>query len=268
MRIRIRHETHYAYGQPLHRLVQYLRMTPRDSARQTVRRWKVTTPGNLVAWTDHLGNLCHTLVLDSPEKTVSITAEGEVETVDTGGTVPAKHSTLPVPVYLRQTVFTRPDAALLDLAESFRPAMAADRLSVLHDLMRAVHAAIRYTEGATHVHTTAAEALRDGAGVCQDHAHVFISCCRALGVPARYVGGYLVSSDDEEQHAAGHAWASALVPDLGWVSFDAANGVSATGRYVAAAIGHDYADASPVRGLRQGGGTETMDVVIRLSVTQ
>jgi len=268
MRIHIRHETHYAYSQPLHRLVQYLRMTPRNSARQAVKRWKVTAPGNLGSWTDHLGNRCHTLVLDRPEKAVSIVAEGEVETVDTAGTVPAHYTTLPVPVYLRQTAFTRPDAAVLDLAESFRAGIESDRLSALHDLMRAVHGAIRYTEGATHVHTTAAEALADGVGVCQDHAHVFISCCRALGVPARYIGGYLVSSDDEEQHAAGHAWASALVPDLGWVSFDAANGVSATHGYVAAAIGLDYAEASPVRGLRQGGGAESMDVVVRLSVMQ
>lgn len=269
MRIRIRHETHYDYSAPLGRLVQYLRMTPRDSARQKVTRWTVTGPGRLTRWTDHLGNRCHTHVFDRPEETVALAAEGEVETTDTGGTVPATHSTLPVPVYLRQTTFTRPDARLVEFAEGFRPAMEADRLSALHDLMLAVHKAVRYVEGASHVHTTAAEALADGVGVCQDHAHVFISACRILGIPARYVGGYLAPSDDRaDEYAAGHAWASALVPDIGWVSFDAANGVSATQAYVAAAIGLDYSEASPVRGVRQGGGEETMTVRVRLSVLQ
>lgn len=266
MRIRIRHETHYEYAAPLARLVQYLRMSPRDSARQKVGQWRVTAPGNLVPWIDHMGNRCHILVLDRPVRAVSIVAEGEVETVETAGTVPAAYSTLPEQVYLRETEFTRPDAALLEFAEGFRAGMEADRLSALHELMAAVHGAIRYVEGASDVHTTAADALADGVGVCQDHAHVFIACCRALGVPARYVGGYLVSSEGgEQEHSAGHAWASALVPDIGWVSFDAANGVSATEHYVAAAIGLDYAGASPVRGVRQGGGEETMEVRVRLS---
>jgi transglutaminase-like putative cysteine protease len=114
------------------------------------------------------------------------------------------------------------------------------------------------------VHTTAAEALADGAGVCQDHAHVFISACRILGVPARYVGGYLATADKPEEHAAGHAWACAQVPDLGWVSFDPANAVSASERYVRATLGLDYGDVSPVRGVRQGGGEETLSVAIRL----
>lgn len=269
MRIRIRHETRYTYDAPLAGLVQYLRMTPRDSARQTVRRWSLTAPGNLTAWRDHHDNRCHTLVLGRAEahQLITVVAEGEVETVDTAGVVPTHFSALPHSVYLRETAFTRPDPAIRDFAEPMRALVAADRLDGLHEVMRRVNAAVRYTEGATHVHTTASEALADGEGVCQDHAHIFIAACRFLGVPARYIGGYLLSSDDPgEVHAAGHAWASALVPDFGWVSFDPANGVSATQHYVAAATGLDYLGASPVRGVRRGGGDETLEVRVALSL--
>lgn len=267
MRIRIRHETRYDYDAPLVNLVQYLRMNPRNSARQKVERWRVAAPGTLTPWTDHHGNLCHTLTIRRPVEGVTVVAEGEVETFDTAGVVPQAYATLPERVYLRETAFTRCDATVRDFAEPSRKAMEKDRLAGLHDVMKRVHAWVRYIEGATDVHTTASEALADGSGVCQDHAHVFIAACRTLGVPARYVGGYLVSSDDPGQvYGAGHAWASALVPDFGWVSFDPANGVSATQHYVAAAIGLDYSGASPAQGIRRGGGDETMTVRVSLSV--
>lgn len=267
MRLRIRHETRYAYETPLIGMVQYLRMSPRDSARQKVHRWSVVAPGSPAQWTDHHGNRCHALNVDRATDEVTIIARGEVETFDTAGVVSAAQATLPERVYLRETAFTRPDGRVRDVAEPVRRLMDRDRLDGLHELMNRVHRAVRYVEGATHVHTTASQALEDGSGVCQDHAHVFIACCRALGVPARYVGGYLLSSDDAtEEQDAGHAWASALVPDFGWVSFDAANGVSATQHYVAAAVGLDYAEASPARGVRRGGGEETMTVRVAVSL--
>ena len=95
-------------------------------------------------------------------------------------------------------------------------------LEGLHALMAEIHARVAYEIGATHAHTTAAEAFADGRGVCQDHAHIFIAAARAVGIPARYVTGYLVTGQGASSTAA-HAWAEALVPDLGWVGFDPAN---------------------------------------------
>ena len=120
--------------------------------------------------------------------------------------------------------------------------------------------------GSTSASHTAAESFALGAGVCQDHTHVFIACCRALGVPARYVSGYVDPAGG--QQATSHAWAEVRIPGLGWVGFDAANGVSPTAAYVRVATGLDYADAAPVRGVRRGGAAETLAVAVEVQQVQ
>ena len=94
--------------------------------------------------------------------------------------------------------------------------------------------------------------------MCQDLSHIFIAAARSLGIPARYVGGYFHRNDGVIEQDAGHAWAEAFVPDLGWVAFDTANGISATDAHVRVAVGLDYLGAAPVRGMRYGGGGETL----------
>jgi transglutaminase-like putative cysteine protease len=139
-------------------------------------------------------------------------------------------------------------------SERWRGAMRASAgLPQLHDLMGDVRDAIDYEIGASHAHTTAAEALKDGAGVCQDHAHVFISAARTLGIPARYVSGYMATAPGEVAEAS-HAWAEAHVPDLGWVGFDVANRVCPDERYVRVAVAMDVGGARPVKGIRRGPG--------------
>jgi transglutaminase-like putative cysteine protease len=128
--------------------------------------------------------------------------------------------------------------------------------------MNGIREAVDYVVGATDVQTTAGEALRAGHGVCQDHAHVFMACARLLGVPARYVSGYLVTGDGEQVFEASHAWAEAHIEDLGWVAFDPANAVCATDRYVRVAVGRDYRDAAPTRGVRRGVAEEHLEVSI------
>ena len=112
--------------------------------------------------------------------------------------------------------------------------------------------------------TTAAEAFASRRGVCQDHAHILIAAVRRLGIPARYVSGYLWTGNAGEALSAGHAWAECRVEGLGWVSFDPANGICATDAYVRVAAGFDYATACPVRGVRTGGGAERMTTEVRL----
>lgn len=266
MRILIQHRTEYRYSQPLMQSVQYVRLTPRSGASQTVNRWKLACPGaDLTEWTDHYGNICHTLVIARPTTSMVIEVSGDVQTADTNGVIPGGTTALPFEVYLRETAYTQPDRNIAKFAQKFRPPIAADAIAGLHQLMLGVKEGVAYEKNSTTVHTTAAETLAAGRGVCQDHAHLFIAVCRQLGVPARYVSGYLGRGEGPQQTTASHAWAEALVPDLGWVSFDCANGLCATEAYVRVAVGLDYADAGPVRGVRTGGGVEELDVSVELS---
>jgi transglutaminase-like putative cysteine protease len=127
--------------------------------------------------------------------------------------------------------------------------------SGLIELMQGLHQHISYTSGATAVDTCAAQAFANGAGVCQDHTHAFLACARSLGIPARYVSGYLFTEDTE--HMASHAWAEAWIDDA-WYSFDVTNQLARPERHLKLAIGLDYLDACPVRGMRRGGGFEQM----------
>jgi transglutaminase-like putative cysteine protease len=115
---------------------------------------------------------------------------------------------------------------------------------------------VQYIKGSTKVTTTAVEAFEKGQGVCQDHAHIFIACCRSIGLPARYVSGYLFTKDGSLLQT--HAWADVYLTNGGWQSFDVSNGILAGETHVRLAIGLDYRSASPVGGMRAGGGVEGM----------
>ena len=270
MHLRIESATTYSYDRPPRRSTQYLRLTPQSGPGQTVGDWQISAPGALTAWTDMFGNCCHTLSVERPGPALEIRVAGTVQTRDTAGVqTPTPADALPEAVYLRNTGYARADAALAAWTEERRAACAADRLDGLHTLMTAIHAEVAYDEAATTVLTTASEAFANRRGVCQDHAHILIAAARSLGIPARYVSGYLWTGaanevSGGETFSASHAWAECRVEGLGWVSFDAANGVCAGDAYVQVAVGFDYATACPVRGVRTGGGTEHMANEIRL----
>lgn len=266
MHITIDHETVYSYDAPISYSIQSLRMTPQPFDGQVVRSWSVEAPkaGALHAFTDSFGNVTHTLVIDRPHDEVRIRVHGTVDTVDTNGIISGTTEPFPPMFYLRETHQTKPDGAIRALARAAQ-GDDADTLKVLHRFMVSLNESITFKTGETHAMTTAIEALANGAGVCQDHAHVFIAGARALSIPARYVSGYLLSSDTGEVSDAAHAWAEALVPELGWVAFDVANCVSATDHYVRVGVGLDYQEASPVRGVRRGGGAENLSVSVRVT---
>ena len=265
MRIDIHHQTTYHYEHPVRFSAQYLRLTPLVNPSQRVFTWSIEAEGRLSAWTDGYGNPCHTLVCDDVIERIHIVARGTVDTNDTSGVL-IDRGTLPANVFLRQTSLTAPDPGVADFAETFRAQADEDRLPAMHALADALAERIEYQEGETHVHSTAADVLRDGAGVCQDMAHLFISCARYLGVPTRYVSGYLYTGEDNATHVASHAWAAAWIDDLGWVSFDIANKTCGTERHVGLAVGLDYAAAAPIRGVRHGGSEqELMEVQVRVA---
>jgi transglutaminase-like putative cysteine protease len=130
--------------------------------------------------------------------------------------------------------------------------------------MTQINEHMTFDEDPTNSGTSAVEAFGLKRGVCQDYAHVFIACARSGGVPARFVSGHFLRADGVVNQQAGHAWAEAFVPDLGWVGFDPANGISTTDAHARVAIGLDYLGAAPVRGTRYGGGMETLTVAVKV----
>ena len=253
MRLSIVHRTAYQYDAAVSFGIQYLRLTPYANASQRVIRWTIDAPGKLTRWTDAFGNLCDTLIFDGPGDRIEIAAMGEVETTDTTGVLPDEQGGVPVETYLRPTSLTASDETVADFAAPHAEAVSRDRLDAVHRIASAIRDRVDYREGATDVQSSASEALRNGSGVCQDHAHVFIAVCRALDIPARYISGYLHVADRNTPETAGHAWAAAWMDGLGWVSFDVANRTCGTGSYVGTAIGLDYDSACPIRGIREGG---------------
>ncbi|WP_375403031.1 transglutaminase domain-containing protein [uncultured Sphingomonas sp.] len=257
MRIRVDHRTTYRYDAPASGLVQLLRLRPCDHDGQHVGDWRIDidVDGTLRESRDAFGNRVAAFYADGPLSTLTIGVAGEAEIQDTAGLIRAPEP-LPAPVYLRATTLTAATPELVAWARRFA---AEPPLAALHALNAAIHDELRFEVGATDSATTAAAALVAGHGVCQDFAHIFVTAARAMGHPARYVSGHLARDDTQD---AAHAWAEALVPDLGWVAFDPANGISATDRHLRIAVGLDYLDAAPIRGARRGGGTEHMHVTV------
>ncbi len=256
MRIRIDYTTAYDYSAAASSVVQLLRVQPRGGWDQHVARWRVDVDadGSLRTGTDVFGNATHLFTAAAPIRRLTLTVAGEVDTEDAHGSVRGFHEPLPPTMFLRSTALTTPDAALAAFAHD-QP--DANVLDTLHALNVAINARMVFDADATGTGTDAATAFGQGAGVCQDYTHIFCVAARARGVPARYVSGHYVRA---EAQPAGHAWAEALVPDLGWVGFDPTNGISVTPAHVRVAVGLDYLDAAPVRGARRGGGAETMHV--------
>lgn len=263
MDIRIEHTTTYAFEAPSMHSIQLLRVTPQAFAGQRIGRWMVTGNGrrDLPEIEDAFGNTVHTLSAVGAHDGVAVKVSGTVSTTDNAGVVYGLAETMPLAVYLRDTDLTEPNEALRELAGG----MGKDRLETAHGLMAAVREAVNYRAGTTDIATTAAEALSAGLGVCQDHAHVMIACARVLGIPARYVSGYLASPDGSQVHEASHAWAELHIERLGWVGFDAANLVCPTECYVRIAHGLDYQGAAPVNGIRRGFGADNLTVNVEVS---
>jgi transglutaminase-like putative cysteine protease len=262
MKLHVHHQTRYDYATSVRSSIQRLYLTPSTFATQKVVSWAIDAPGidKALAYTDGFGNQVHVITSQGTHDHVTVIAHGVVETQDAAGIVKGFKCPAPDSVFLRQTIATQPSPEIDELARA-ATAKYPKQLDMLHEIMSQMRTRIEYQIGATHAHTTAAEALADGKGVCQDHAHAMLSAVRSLGIPGRYVTGYLVTEGNSPATAS-HAWAEVLVPNLGWVGFDAANGKCPTADYVRVASGLDAPGVVPVRGSRRGGEVESMTVSV------
>jgi transglutaminase-like putative cysteine protease len=264
MLLSIHHTTEYQFDQPVRYALQRLKLRPKDGAGQTVHDWQLLIDGGKTeAEHDDPHNNHVTLIsIDEGRTAITISCKGQVETADNHGILGRHRSHVPLWAYCRPTRLTGAGRGVQKLLTGIDRTVE-DKVAMMHELSAHILSSVAYRAGETGVETNAEQAILAGAGVCQDHAHIFISACRAMGVPARYVSGYLMMDGRIEQTAS-HAWAEAHIDHIGWVGFDISNGISPDGRYVRVATGFDYRDAAPVSGMSFGARDKSMVVSLRV----
>lgn len=265
MLLKIDHTTQFDFGRPIEYGLQRLRVFPSDVSGQSIVSWNVTVEGGNeeVRYTDHHQNLVALYSYDTGTEGISIQIKGAIETEDMAGVIGRHRGFAPLWYYSGTTALTTLGTRTRSLIRTLGSRGERDDISFLHDLSALIGEQVTYQVGVTEAHFSAEDALAEGAGVCQDHAHIFITAARAMGYPARYISGYLFMDGQIEQDAT-HAWAEAHVPDLGWVGFDVSNKISPDERYVRIAAGLDYKDAAPTTGLTYGAGEQKIDVALRV----
>ena len=267
MKYNIRHHTIYRYSEPLRRSVNEIRLTPRSGPLQSVQAWEVHVPGRLSRARDGFGNVVHSFTVTGAD-VIDITATGQVEADGAGAggifrerAAPGESLVSPLYYLCATPLTTAPD----DMRSFAAPYLAGGvDVPALLALAAAICVRVRYKASTTDVGTSAAQAFDLGLGVCQDQAQVMVAICRAFGIPARYVSGYFY--DPAATEMASHAWADICL-DVGreaWCSVDVTHQCVTDHRHVRLAVGRDYQAAAPVRGIREGGSAETLEVIVSI----
>lgn len=271
MKLHVRHTTHYSYSEPLRYSVQALHLWPSSGAFQTVLEWRLRAPASVTVQPECLGNHVHAFSLVArPEdnlRELRVVAEGVVQTH--GVAEFEDPPGLPHPFfYRRPTAHAESHPRLAAWARQQLPELAGGNatppVATLVRLASAVADKVHYQPGRTAVETTALEAFDWGLGVCQDQAHVMVAVCRSLGWPARYVSGYFHAANEPE--LASHAWADVCIDPAAarWVSLDVTHRCLIDERHVRLAAGSDYMACPPIKGVRRGGGDESMTVKVEI----
>jgi transglutaminase-like putative cysteine protease len=252
MRLSIHHETVYRYAQPQTYSISMLRLSPPSLPTQQVLQWKVSAPGTLRVSTDAFGNRVHQMSVSGPHTEIRVVASGEVITTGAAPQLPMHGAD--AYVFAGATTLTLADSVL----RAFAQAAVPGGIKQIDDALRLANAIcdkVQYLSGSTDVAFSAQEAFALGRGVCQDHAHIFLACARAMGCAARYVSGYV--NVDDTGHIATHAWADVAIGNQWW-PVDVTHRCLQDVRHVRMAVGTDYSSASPMRGVRVGHGSERM----------
>ena len=260
----IQHRTEYHFDASPHYGLQQIRLYPQSGLGQIIQSWEITVQGGTVesVFNDHHHNRVYLVSLEKGAKKLTLLSQGRAHMQDQNGILGAHTGFTPLWLYQRSTYLTTSGQGVKALAK-FMSAFEGTDLEMLHALSKEIGKRVTYETGQTDSMTTAEEAIKARAGVCQDHSHIFISAARFSGFPARYVSGYLMVNDRIAQEAT-HAWAEVHIDDLGWVGFDVSNQISPDARYVRVATGLDYSDAAPISGLTLGGHNESISVNVQV----
>ena len=277
----IEHLSRYRYTHSPKQCVMMLCLKPQDDRGQRVLNFEVETdpPAVLTSEQDCFGNTRHVFNLNGEHRVLEITARSTVS--------PAPFSPLPHCLgagawkeiqswqdsfslwdFVNPSALTQASSLLAQFVDRHGIQPGRDPLEGLLRLSDTLHRCLRYVPGSTSVMSSIEQILKSGSGVCQDYAHTMIAIARSWSIPARYVSGYLhLAGLDGEQtpENATHAWVECLLPELGWVGFDPTNRCLADERHVRIAVGRDYRDVSPTRGVLRGGESTGIDVAVRVS---
>lgn len=284
----ITHLTSYAYGDPVDLAHHLLHLTPRALAHQSILDCEIVTAppaARNVASLDHFGNVATVLVMDEPHKDFAVRARARVEI--TAPVVPGPEATQPFET-VREALALGADPQAIEASEfihaspfvALGPEIAAYArasfppgtpiLAGAIDLTRRIHHDFAYTPGTTAISTPVVEVLADRRGVCQDFAHVEIAALRVLGLAARYVSGYIRTYPRPGARAwrgadASHAWVQVWCGADGWIDVDPTNDMIIRDEHITLAIGRDFGDVSPVRGVILGGGRQSLSVAVTVT---
>ena len=283
-RLQITHRTVYRYTKPVEHSMHVLRLTPTHDRLQTLlfSELEFSVPAQHREYDDAFGNWVRRVRVDTPFTELVIQAKSKVELLDTDpldfqplrarSTIPLvwmpwqRHMLAPflLPPELPESELTE----LTEYGMSFVERNDYNLLDTLLDLNETLFREYRYAQGTTTLATTPFQVYASRQGVCQDFANLFIVLVRLLGVPARYVCGYLHTGDknpNQAQSLASHAWVQVYLPEVGWKGFDPTNGVLTQTDHVRVAVGRSYSDATPTSGtLFVGGGPETLEVDVKV----
>jgi len=275
----VRHTTRYFYAKPISESITEARMRPRDTELQhcNLFRLHLKPPASAFHYTDYLGNVVHHFSQPGVHQELQIVAESEVmvtpapllpaaldmaawEAID-AAVAAGEHWEMSQP-----STYTARTARLDALAQEFCVERRADPLTLLLELNATIHGTFGYDADSTQVDSPIDDALLHRRGVCQDFTHIMLALVRNyLHLPARYVSGYLHHRrDDTSADGASHAWLEIFLPGLDWVGFDPTNNILAGERHIQVAIGRDYADVPPTRGVYKGDSGSELSVTVRV----
>lgn len=259
MKLSVHHSTTFRYQQPLARSTQVIRLTPSSSNRQKVDVWQLDLPAAPTVMTDAFENVTSLLTLSRMHEQIDIVATGTVDVpeVDEGEVAGRVNPR----AFLRASTLTEPDDAIRAFCEPMRQVVSTRPLIGATDLMHAVRAQIAHRPGLTEPETPVSKVFEQGGGAWQHQVHVFLACCRLLGLPARYLSGYVFDLD--RSRVVCRAWAEVWLANR-WVGFDLVLGSTQDGGRIKLACGLDYLDACPLRGVRIGGGDEVLSTVAQV----
>ncbi len=283
MRYTVYHLTHFRYDAPVSESVMEVRMQPRTESVQRCLRFELaTTPRSRVfAYQDPEGNVVHHFDVPARHRELTVVAESVVEFVadiaiptsgdlamwdllDEAGTRERFFE------FLEPSHFARPTEALVAFGNELGLTRQTDPLSLVRRLITQLYDAFEYAPKSTRVDSPIDDALAARRGVCQDFAHVTIALIRRMGIPCRYVSGYLFHNQQNGERSvdgASHAWVEAWLPALGWVGIDPTNRTLAMDRHIRVAIGRDYHDVPPTRGAFKGNARSELGVAVRVQTT-
>lgn len=263
MKLRIQHHTTYRYTWPVLYSIQHVRLTPQQQSNQRILDWKVKTPSKQNTAVDHHGNTVLTFSVNQQHRDLTVQSFGHVE-IDPlhDGYLPPETNALNPLVYTPTTPLTEFNSEMLEFS-SFVTDQHIPFAHRILTLANAVANRVEYTKGSTTVADSAMQAFDNGQGVCQDHSHVMLACLRAHNIPARYVSGYFFNPN-VEQHDS-HAWVEVFDENRQqWLGVDATHNALVDGNHCRLAVAKDFIGASPVRGIRTGGGKESLEVQVTI----